>query len=219
MMQTIAIEKNIPCGFFSLEMSCQSIGQRLLSQVARIPSIKLRNGMLNISDFKKLQDAAGKCYNAPLYIIDTPNMQLLDIRATARRLVMNQQVQAIFIDYIGLISVDKPSENTWENISEISKSLKALARELDIPIIVLCQVGRDAEGQEPNLAQLRGSGSIEQDADVVMFLHRDRKIMDEANPVQDAKCVVAKQRNGATGDIEMLFFPSFTKFENKVQEE
>lgn len=218
MMQTIAIEKNIPCGFFSLEMSCQSIGQRLLSQVARLPSIKLRNGMLNFADFKKLQDAAGLCYNAPLFIVDTPNMQLLDLRATARRMVVNHHVQAIFIDYIGLISVDNPSQNTWENVSEISKSLKALARELNIPIIALSQVARDAEGQEPNLAQLRGSGSIEQDADVVLFLHRDRKIMDEANLVQEAKCIVAKQRNGATGDVEMIFFPSFTKFENKAQE-
>lgn len=127
-------------------------------------------------------------------------------------------MQAIFIDYIGLISVDNPSQNTWENVSEISKSLKALARELNIPIIALSQVARDAEGQEPNLAQLRGSGSIEQDADVVLFLHRDRKIMDEANLVQEAKCIVAKQRNGATGDVEMIFFPSFTKFENKAQE-
>ncbi len=218
MMQTIAIEKKIPCGFFSLEMSCQSIGQRLLSQVARIPSIKLRNGMLTIADFKTLQNAAGLCYNAPLFIVDTPNMQLLDLRATARRMVVNHHVQAIFIDYIGLISVDNPSQNTWENVSEISKSLKALARELNIPIIALSQVARDAEGQEPNLAQLRGSGSIEQDADVVLFLHRDRKIMDEANPVQEAKCIVAKQRNGATGDVDMIFFPSFTKFENKAQE-
>ncbi len=219
MMQTIAVEKKIPCGFFSLEMSCQSIGQRLISQVARVQSSKLRNGMLNLTDMQKIQDAAGLCYRAPLYIVDTPNMQLLDLRATARRMVMNNGVQVIFIDYIGLISVDKPSANTWENISEISKSLKALARELDIPVVALCQVARDAEGQEPNLAQLRGSGSIEQDADVVLFLHRDRKIMDEANPVQDAKCVVAKQRNGATGDVEMWFFPSFTKFENKAQEE
>ena len=93
---------------------------------------------------------------------------------------------------------------------------KALARELDIPVIALCQVARDAEGQEPNLAQLRGSGSIEQDADVVLFLHRDRKIVEEENPVQEAKCIVAKQRNGATGDVEMMFFPAFTKFENKV---
>ena len=106
----------------------------------------------------------------------------------------------------------------YETVSEISKSLKALARELDIPIVALSQVARDAEGQEPNLAQLRGSGSIEQDADVVLFLHRDRKIMEEKEPVQDAKCIVAKQRNGATGDVIMKFFPTFTKFENSADE-
>ncbi|MBQ1629746.1 MAG: replicative DNA helicase [Treponema sp.] len=218
MMQEIAVERKIPCGFFSLEMSRQSIGQRLLSQVSRIQSGKIRKGMLAMPDLQKIQDAAGKCYNAPLYISDVPNMPLLDLRASARRMVSNQDVKIIFIDYIGLISVENPSQNTWENISEISRSLKALARELDIPIVALSQVARDAEGQEPNLAQLRGSGSIEQDADVVLFLHRDRKIMDEENLVQPAKCIVAKQRNGATGDIEMVFFPQYTKFENKVDE-
>ncbi len=216
MMQTIAVERKIPCGFFSLEMSYQSIGQRLLAQVSRIHSQKIRKGMLSMAELQKIQDAAGLCYNSPLYVCDTPNMALLDLRSCARRMVANYGVQVIFIDYIGLITMDNPSPNTWENISEISKSLKALARELDIPVIALCQVSRDAEGEEPNLAQLRGSGSIEQDADVVLFLHRDRKIMDTENPVQEAKCIVAKQRNGQTGDVEMMFFPQFTKFENKV---
>ena len=218
MMQTIAVEKHIPCGFFSLEMSYQSIGQRLLAQVSRLPSYKLRSGQLSMADFQKLQDAAGMCYNAPLYIVDTPNMQLIDLRAMARRMKVNQGVQAIFIDYIGLITTENPTAPVYESVSEISKSLKALARELDIPIIALSQVARDAEGQEPNLAQLRGSGSIEQDADVVLFLHRDRKIMEEKEPVQDAKCIVAKQRNGATGDVIMKFFPTFTKFENSADE-
>ncbi|MGP1458819.1 MAG: replicative DNA helicase [Treponema sp.] len=219
MMQTIAVEKHIPCGFFSLEMSYQSIGQRLLAQVSRLPSYKLRSGQLSMADFQKLQDAAGMCYNAPLYIVDTPNMQLIDLRAMARRMKVNQGVQAIFIDYIGLITTENPAAPVYESVSEISKSLKALARELDIPIIALSQVARDAEGQEPNLAQLRGSGSIEQDADVVLFLHRDRKIMEEKEPVQDAKCIVAKQRNGATGDVIMKFFPTFTKFENSAEEQ
>lgn len=218
MMQTIAVERHIPCGFFSLEMSYQSIGQRLLAQVSRLPSYKLRSGQLSMADFQKLQDAAGMCYNAPLYIVDTPNMQLIDLRAMARRMKVNQGVQAIFIDYIGLITTENPAAPVYESVSEISKSLKALARELDIPIIALSQVARDAEGQEPNLAQLRGSGSIEQDADVVLFLHRDRKIMEEKEPVQDAKCIVAKQRNGATGDVIMKFFPTFTKFENSADE-
>ena len=219
MMQTIAVEKHIPCGFFSLEMSYQSIGQRLLAQVSRLPSYKLRSGQLSMADFQKLQDAAGMCYNAPLYIVDTPNMQLIDLRAMARRMKVNQGVQVIFIDYIGLITTENPAAPVYETVSEISKSLKSLAREPDIPIVALSQVARDAEGQEPNLAQLRGSGSIEQDADVVLFLHRDRKIMEDKEPVQDAKCIVAKQRNGATGDVMMKFFPTFTKFENSADEQ
>lgn len=147
-------------------------------------------------------------------------MPLLDLKAMARRLVVNQGVKIIFIDYIGLISTDNPNAQVWEQVSEISKSLKALARELGIPIVALCQVARDAEGSEPTLAQLRGSGSIEQDADVVMFLHRDRnKTADQTDPVQDAKLIVAKQRNGPTGDIEILFLSGYTKFENKIKDE
>lgn len=219
MMETISIDKKIPCGFFSLEMSYQSIGQRMLSQISRVAGSKIRSGMLSLADFQKLQDAAGRCYNSPLYIVDTPNMQLLDLRSMARRMKVNQGVQIIFIDYIGLISTGDQNAPVYETQSEISKSLKALARELEIPIVVLCQVGRDAEGQPPNLAQLRGSGSIEQDADVVMFLHRDRKIMEEKNPTQEAKCIIAKHRNGATGEIDMMFLPSYTKFENKAQED
>ena len=128
MMQNIAIDRGIPCGFFSLEMSADQIAQRLLSQIARIPGTKLRNGMLKIEDFKKLQDAAGECFNAPLYIVDTPNMKLLDLRAMARRMKVNQKVQIIFIDYIGLITSENPDAQLFEQQSAISKSLKSLAR-------------------------------------------------------------------------------------------
>ena len=220
MMEHIAVDSGIPCGFFSLEMSYEQIGQRLLSQMGRIQGGKLRSGMLKMEDFEKLQQAAGRCFEAPLYIVDTPNMKLIDLRAMARRLVVNHGVQIIFIDYIGLIAVENPNAPVYEQVSEVSKSLKALARELNIPIVVLCQVARDAEGNEPNLAQLRGSGSIEQDADVVMFIHRDRKKTEEGEmePVQDAKLIVAKQRNGPIGDVPLLFLNSFTKFENKRED-
>lgn len=219
MMQHIALEKNIPCGFFSLEMSAEQIGQRLLGQVARVPGKKLRNGMLAMADFKKLQDAAGLCFNAPLYIVDTPNMKLLDLRAMARRMCVNQNVKIIFIDYIGLITSENEDAPVYEQQSAISKSLKSLARELKIPIVVLCQVARDAEGNEPNLAQLRGSGSIEQDADMVMFIHGERKKtaegeQQEVSPTLDRKLIVAKQRNGPIGDVNVLFVPAYTKFEN-----
>lgn len=220
MMQHIAVEKRIPTGFFSLEMSYEQIGQRLLSQEARVSGTKLRSGMLKIDELQKLQDAAGRCFEAPLYIVDVPNMQLIDLRAMARRLKTQHDIKIIFIDYIGLISTQNPNAAVFEQVSEISKSLKSLARELNIPVVVLCQVARDAEGNEPNLAQLRGSGSIEQDADVVMFIHRERKKSEEGvqDPVQDAKLIVAKQRNGPIGDVELLFLANYTKFENKVDE-
>ncbi len=215
-IQNIACERRIPCGFFSLEMPYESIGMRLLAQEARVPMQKIRSGMLKVDDVKKIQDAAGRWFEAPLYTVDTSNMKHIDLRAVARRMVKNQGVKIIFIDYIGLISTEDPTAPVFEQVSLISKSLKALARELNIPIVALCQVARDAEGQEPNLAQLRGSGSIEQDADVVMFLHRDR-LKDEV-VAQDAKIILAKQRNGATGDIEIMFLPAYSKFENKAED-
>lgn len=216
MIQNIACEKHIPCGFFSLEMPYESIGMRLLAQEARVPMHKIRSGMLKVDDVKKIQDAAGRWFEAPLYTVDTPNMQLIDLRAVARRMVKNNGVKIIFIDYIGLISTDDPTAPVYEQVSLISKSLKALARELQIPVVALCQVSRDAEGEAPNLAQLRGSGSIEQDADVVMFLHRNR--LKEEVTAQDAQIILAKQRNGATGDIDIIFLPTYSKFENKADD-
>ena len=217
MMSHIALEKNIPCGFFSLEMPYESIGMRLLSMTSHVDMGRMRSGMLQKSDFMKIQDAASNWFKAPLYTVDTPNMRLLDLRAMARRMVKNHDVKIIFIDYIGLITTENPNAQVFEQVSEISKSLKALARELAIPVVALCQVSRDAEGHEPNLAQLRGSGSVEQDADVVMFIDRERK-RDENVPVQDAKIILAKQRNGPTGDIEIAFLPSCSTFANKQKD-
>ena len=216
MMQHIALVEKIPCGFFSLEMPYESIGMRILSQEAHVNMGKIRSGMLKIEDVKKIQDAAGRWFEAPLYTVDTPNMKLLDLRAMARRMVVNFGVKIIFIDYIGLISTENPSAPVYEQMSEVSKSLKALARELEIPVVVLCQVNREAEGDEPTLAQLRGSGSIEQDADVVMFLHRER--LKEEKPVQEAKLILSKQRNGPTGDIKIMFIPAYSKFDNYKEE-
>ena len=214
MMQHIAIEREIPCGFFSLEMSGLQIGQRLVSQVARVSGKKIRNGMLKLEDFKKIQDAAGLVYNSPLYIVDVPNMKLLDIRAMARRMKVNQKVEIIFIDYIGLITSENPDAQMFEQQSAISKSLKSLARELDIPIVVLCQVARAAEGDEPNLAQLRGSGSIEQDADVVMFIYRDDYYNKDTELKGISEIIIAKQRNGPIGTVNLAWLPEYTKFAN-----
>ena len=217
MMQHIALERKIPCGFFSLEMPYESIGMRILSMESHVDMSKIRSGLLKRDDVMKIQDAAGRWFEAPLYTVDTPNMRLLDLRAMARRMVANHGVKIIFIDYIGLITTENTSAPVYEQVSEVSKSLKALARELEIPIVALCQVARDAEGNEPNLAQLRGSGSIEQDADVVMFIHRNR-LKDDKTPVQDAKIILAKQRNGATGDVNIWFIPAYSTFANTQKE-
>lgn len=217
-----SIKEKIPTAFFSLEMSDMQLMQRLISSESKIPSEKIRTGLLKLSDFQSIQDAAGLIYDAPLYIVDMPNMKLLDLRAMARRLRSQFDIQILFIDYLTLIS----SENTFiprhEQIAEISRSLKSLARELNIPVVALSQVRRDAEGKKPMLADLRESGSIEQDADVVMFLHRDRvstsaEGYDRNQPIE-TELIVAKQRNGPIGDVDILFLPRFTKFVSKSRD-
>lgn len=217
MIQHIAVEKKIPCGFFSLEMSSKMINQRLLSQVSRVPGAKFCTGLFNMRNFKKLQDAASLIHKAPLYIVDQPNMKLLDLRAIARRLVAERDVKIIFIDYIGLIETENKDAPVYEQQSEVSKSLKALARELDIPIVGLCQLARSVEGEQPSLSQLRDSGSIEQDADVVILLHRGRSKKHKLT--QNAKLIVAKHRNGVTGYMDIVYFPDYTKFEDNAIED
>jgi replicative DNA helicase len=148
-------------------------------------------------------------------------MKLLDLRALARRLRSIYKVEIIFIDYITLITSENTLIPRHEQIAEISRSLKSLARELNIPVVVLSQVRRDSEGKQPTLADLRESGSIEQDADVVMFLHRERttssKDDDKSPVVIDTQLILAKQRNGPTGIVDIVFLPSYTKFENKAE--
>lgn len=215
-----AVKEKIPTAFFSLEMSDMQLMQRLISQESRIPSEKIRTGLLKMSDFQSIQDAAGYIYDSPLYIVDMPNMKLLDLRAMARRLRAQFDVQIIFVDYLTLITSENSMIPRHEQIAEISRSLKSLARELDIPVVALSQVRRDAEGKKPTLADLRESGSIEQDADVVMFLHRERvsNSRDGSDHEQaiDTELIVAKQRNGPIGDIEILFLPRYTKFVSKT---
>jgi replicative DNA helicase len=212
MAKNIAIDNNIPVGFFTLEMSDMALMQRLISLETSIRS--------QASQLDKIVDAAGKIYEAPLYIADMPGMKLLDLRSLARRLKSDKDVKIIFIDYLTLISSENPDIPRHEQIAEISRSLKALARELEIPIVALSQVKRDAEGKRPNLADIRESGSIEQDADLVMFLHRDRDTerktdeKSESSPPIITELIIAKQRNGPVGTVEIMFLPAYTRFEN-----
>lgn len=217
MAANISIRQNRPVGFFTLEMARMALMQRLVASEARISSHVIRTGMLKPVDFNNLTNAAGLIYEAPLYINDSPNIKLLDLRAQARRMKSHHNVEIIFIDYLTLVSAENQDLPRHEQIAEISRSLKALARELDIPVVALSQVRRETEGKVPSLADIRESGSIEQDADVVMFLHRERQSERDANENQnvvETQLVIAKQRNGPVGTIKMVFIPQYTRFES-----
>jgi len=220
MAANMAIHNKFSVGFFTLEMSSMALMQRMLASEARISSNSLRSGFLKPSDFHKLTEAASKIYEAPLYIEDTPSLRLLDLRALARRMRHQFNVSVIFIDYLTLITSENRELPRHEQIAEISRSLKALARELDIPVIALSQVRRESEGKQPNLADLRESGSIEQDADVVIFLHRERLSGDDRDDLPrniETDLIVAKQRNGPVGSLKIAFIPEYTKFENMAK--
>ncbi|MDR3173628.1 MAG: replicative DNA helicase [Treponema sp.] len=220
----IAIRNRVPAAFFTLEMSAIALAQRLLSMEARINAASLRSGYLKSRDFADMVDAAANIYEAPLYIIDTPNMKLMDFRAQARRIRAQEKVEIIFVDYLGLISSENYNVPRFEQISEISRSLKSLARELDIPIVVLCQLNREAEKERPNLSSIRDSGSIEQDADVVMFIHRDRDSNKKAGESQQrdtegskTSLILSKQRNGPVGTIDLVFVSQYARFESMAK--
>ncbi len=221
MASNMAVHHKIPVGFFTLEMSDMALVQRLVSSEARINSEMLRTGMLSPANFNDLTEAAGRIYEAPLYIDDTPSIKLLDLRAQARRMKSQQKIEILFVDYLTLISSESRDLPRHEQIAEISRSLKALARELDIPVVALSQVRRESEGKRPNLADLRESGSIEQDADVVMFLHRERSTEIDGNDEQNTsltELILAKQRNGPVGTLEIAFIPKYTRFESLTRE-
>ncbi|MGL4986436.1 MAG: replicative DNA helicase [Treponemataceae bacterium] len=215
MAQHIALKERIPTAFFSLEMSASQLMQRLFSSESAVPSEKIRSGLLKMSDFQLIQNAAGKFYEAPLYIVDTPNMKLFDLRSLARNLKMLHNIQIIFIDYISLITSENKHIPRHEQVAEISRSLKSLARELNIPIVALSQLSREIEEKKPNLASIRESGAIEQDADVVMFIHRDRTTKEtDVTAGIPTELIIAKQRNGPVGSVDLLFLPKITKFGN-----
>ncbi|MCL2480709.1 MAG: replicative DNA helicase, partial [Spirochaetaceae bacterium] len=222
MAANIAIRHKIPVGFFSLEMSEQAIMQRLISSEARVDSEHIRSGLVSEIHLSKIHDAAGDIYEAPLYLTSVSDLKILDLRALSRKLIRDHGVKIIFVDYLTMIQAENKTIPRHEQIAEISRSLKTLARELDIPIVVLSQVKREAEKKEPTLADLRESGSIEQDADLVIFLHRE-KTGDDTKPDNtgaiETAVIIAKQRNGPIGDIKMVFIPKYTRFESSDKSE
>ncbi|MDR2494521.1 MAG: replicative DNA helicase [Spirochaetaceae bacterium] len=217
MASHITIKEKIPAGFFTLEMSGVALMLRIISSEAKIDSNTIRTGFLDRNRFDQLWVAAGNIYDAPLYIVDRPNMKLLDLRAQARRLRAQQKVEIIFIDYLTLITTENYRLPRHEQIAEISRSLKSLARELAIPIVALSQLTREAEKEKPNLSSIRESGAIEQDADVVMFLHgkresdRDKEEAEQTEGIE-RNLILAKQRNGPVGTVNLLLLSKYAKF-------
>jgi len=219
MAQNIAIIQRKPAAFFSLEMPEKFIGQRILASEAEVnfrDLYRIRNTQMQENEFNKILAASDRSMDAPLFIEDMPNMRLFDLRTQARHACEVHKVEIIFIDYLGLIAMDNIYQSRYEQVSEISRSIKSLARELDIPIVVLSQLARSAEGNKPNLAEIRESGAIEQDADVVLLMNRDRnKKEDDPDPDSSlTEIEVAKNRNGATGRVTLVFYPKHQRFKN-----
>jgi len=214
--QAGVIEK-LPVAFFSLEMSKEQLVQRLLCSHARVNAHKVRTGFLSQSDWPRLTNAAGKLSEAPIYIDDTPSISALELRAKARRLKSQHDIKLIVVDYLQLMQGPAYMDNRQQEISEISRSLKALARELNCPLIAISQLSRAVEQRSdhrPQLSDLRESGAIEQDADVVLLLLREEYY----NPTEEnrglSEVIIAKQRNGPVGTVKLTFINEYTRFEN-----
>ncbi len=204
-----------PVGIFSLEMSAQQIVDRMLAAEARVDSWKLRRGKISVDEeFGRIRDALDKLAKAPIFIDDKSSNTVLKMRAVSRRLKSEHGLGLIMGDYLQLMTPTRNFESMVQQVTEISRSLKGLARELDVPVLALSQLSRavEARGGRPRLSDLRDSGSIEQDADVVMFIHRDDKINENSNKPNVAEILIEKHRNGPTGKIELYFDEEKTTF-------
>ncbi|HOW59660.1 MAG TPA: replicative DNA helicase [Candidatus Omnitrophota bacterium] len=216
-IEHVGINLKKPVVIFSLEMSKEQLVQRMLCSHARVDAQKVRTGYLSHQDWPKLTSAAGKLSEAQIFIDDSPAQTVLEIRAKARRLKMKHDISLVVIDYLQLMQGVRAVESRQQEISEISRSLKALARELRVPVIAVSQLSRAVEqrtGNRPQLSDLRESGAIEQDADVVVFLFREEYYQPSEENKNKAEAIIAKQRNGPTGAIPLVFLKEWTRFDN-----
>jgi replicative DNA helicase len=209
---------------FSLEMSKESLVQRMLTAEARVDSQRVRRAMLRDSDFSMLARAAGVLQSCKIWIDDTPAITLLEMRSKARRLKAEHDVGMLVVDYLQLMRSPEYAENRVQEISDISRSLKALSRELQVPVIALSQLSRASEQRggerKPILSDLRDSGAIEQDADLVIFIHRPEYYdRDDESKRGLAEVMLAKNRNGPTGDVDLFFHREYTRFDNFTHRE
>ena len=216
----VSLHQSIPTAIFSLEMSRQQLGVRLLCSQARVDSSKVRTGYLASSDWPKVHEAGARLSEAKMFIDDSAALSVLDVRARARRLAAEQPLGLIIIDYLQLMQGRGTSESRQLEVSDISRGLKALAKELNVPIIALSQLSRAVESRtdkRPLLSDLRESGSIEQDADVVMFIYRDFVYNPETDDPGKTEILVRKQRNGPIGDVRLHFESQFTRFFDRAE--
>lgn len=217
--QNVVGKSNIPCAIFSLEMDKEQLVSRLIAMDSMVDSSNIRTGDLTGGEWKDVMESAITIGEAPLYIDDTSGITITELRSKCRKLKMrNEKLGLIIIDYLQLMGGGRRSESRQQEISEISRSLKVLARELKVPIIALSQLSRAVESRDdkkPMLSDLRESGAIEQDADVVMFIYReDYYLKEESTRPGMADIIIAKQRNGATGTVELVWLGQYTKFAN-----
>jgi len=226
--ETVVLHQRLPVGVFSLEMTAESLVLRMLCSSARVNLRNIREGFMTESDFPKLTSAAGKLSSAPLFIDDTPGLSILQLRARARRLWQQHGIKLFVVDYLQLLhsTSRRAQENRQQEIAEISSGIKALAKELGVPVIVLSQLNRELEkdkNRKPRLSDLRESGSIEQDADLVGLLYKPASDDDDAAPGEEqsdgipVNLLVAKQRNGPTGDVHLTFLKPYTRFESAAK--
>ena len=216
-----ALADENPVAIFSMEMSASSLAQRMISSLGRVNAHSIKTGQLEEKDWNRVDGAIQQIKNAPIYIDDTPSLTPIELRARARRIQREKGLSLIVIDYLQLMSVHGNKENRATEISEISRNLKALARELNIPIIALSQLNRSVEqrtDKQPQMSDLRESGAIEQDADLIAFIYREEVYDPDTDKKGVALINVAKQRNGSIGQFNLTFLGRYTRFENWVPE-
>jgi replicative DNA helicase len=218
--ENIAVRGKQAVAVFSLEMPGEQLMMRMISSLGRVSAQKLRTGRLESEDWNGLTTAIGKLSDAPIYVDETAALSSLELRARARRLKREHNISAIIIDYLQLMRGNTPNTNRTEEISEISRSLKALAKELEVPVIALSQLNRSLEqrpDKRPKMSDLRESGAIEQDADIILFIYRDEVYHPDTEQKGVAEVIIGKQRNGPIGKILLTFIGEFTRFENFAQ--
>jgi replicative DNA helicase len=210
-----AIKNQMPTVFFSLEMGRNEITMRLLSAEARVPLHHMRTGAMTDDDWNRLARRMGEVSEAPLFIDDSPNMTMMEIRAKCRRLKQRHDLKLVILDYLQLMQSGRRVESRQQEVSEFSRSMKLLAKELDVPVVALSQLNRGPEqrtDKKPMMSDLRESGSLEQDADLVMLLHREDLYEKESPRAGEADIIVAKHRNGPTATITVAFQGHYSRF-------